>query len=149
MIILVGAITPASGPVMISISKKKISHAISVFLGSHPDQVRSLAFPGPGFEGPMSRLLYCSTSQMYKVHACPIPNHSSGVLAPSTMERTTCSALEKSGNKMCGMFSLLQYVARSFSPSDFDFTKSTSACFAADMSTTARGIRNTVEPNHS
>jgi len=67
-------------------------------------------------------------------YARPISNHSLGVFSPCTIERMTGSALEKSENSTCGMSSLLQYVARSLSPSDFSFTNSTSACFAADMS---------------
>lgn len=67
-------------------------------------------------------------------HARPISNHSFGVFSPSTMERTTGSALEKSGNRRWGMFSLVQYVARSFSPFDFSFTNRTSACLAAERS---------------
>ena len=66
--------------------------------------------------------------------ALPISNHSSRVFSPCTIERTTGVALEKSENSTCEMFSLVQYVARSFSPSAFSFTNSTSACFAADRS---------------
>jgi hypothetical protein len=67
-------------------------------------------------------------------HALPISNQSFGNFSPSTIDRTTGSALEKFANITCGMFSLVQYVARSFSPSGFSLAKSMSACFAADMS---------------
>ena len=77
-------------------------------------------------------------------YARPISNHSLGVFSPCTIERMTGSALEKSENSTCGMSSLLQYVARSLSPSDFSFTNSTSACFAADKSGITRtSIRGT------
>ena len=79
-----------------------------------------------------SEMFYYSESEAH--HALPIPNHSSGVFSPSTIERTTGIALEKSEKSTCGMFSLVQYVARSFSPSALSFTNSTSACFAADRS---------------
>ncbi len=50
------------------------------------------------------------------------------------MERTAGSALEKSENNTWGIFSLVQNVARSFSPLVFSFTNSTSACLAAERS---------------
>lgn len=61
-------------------------------------------------------------------------NTSSTLFSPLTTDWTMGKAFEKSVNRMCRIPSLVQYVARSFSPSSFCFTKRTSACFAADMS---------------